>query len=774
MFRESGGPSQIANLLSQAFPAGGDASFVQQNRAKNSWGLLQLLLLFLVPGDPSTASNQAALFRSGICQALIDLAFHNGLDVRIRASSLKGASALISNNAPLQEQFAASTVKIATAQPPAGANGTKTPQPPGSRAASRGRSSVRVSEEPPRTYVIEALLDLSLTASGGDLALRSAACSVIQAYLTGHQAIKRHFLDHAISLHFNEQDVSGNVITCLLHTPQDALAVHFASQILQDILAGDEEAKTMLIKVQDGPASDDEDPVTFVQSAASNFQSALQTGLDFKINVAYATLLTTFCWECSVGVNDLLLEGSALLQQLVTTSASAQGDPVTRGMCSALLGTVYEFSTKDSPIPRRTIAPLLTQKLGRAKYLEALNALRRDPAIRDADLDADADEPSALSLAFVDFFQTEYSRLRRAVDKDPGLEVLLASAGEAGVDRDVLDDLRGQLQTTKDALAQEQQARMTSEQASEQAKMEAAKQAQSLSADLDRIKKVNEHLQRSHEEDLDKLQASHDQKTRNLSEQHQRSLQEELGRLAARHKQSRDEEAGKSEMERQQLNQQLLTSRQEHEKTSVEHRNAQQQLQAQVQELVQLQDLLNSTRNDLSARAHEASGSNARFAELTASYQMLQSKNEEEVSKHEETRRQLEELTSEVTKLNERIQSLTEELTGRDEELKQEREGFSALEKELEEAKAAPASKKTSEKTADAENGKVKELEARVEDAERERDASKEELDSMLMVMGELESKRDDYRARLRKVDAYVTETEDEDADEDEEDGDVE
>ena len=64
---------------------------------------------------------------------------------------------------------------------------------------------------------------------------------------------------------------------------------------------------------------------------------------------------------------------------------------------------------------------------------------------------------SLLARSYVDLFTVEYSRLRKAIDKDPGVEVLPPSAAEAGVDRDILDDLRQQLQTAKDALSQAQE-----------------------------------------------------------------------------------------------------------------------------------------------------------------------------------------------------------------------------------------------------------------------------------------------------------------------------
>ena len=108
MFRESGCVGHFAKLLHEVFPPEGpEARFIAESREKAGWGVLQLLRLFMVRGENGTSHNQAAFFRAGAAQALLDMSFHPGLPVPIRVAALKSTADLIANNPPIQEQFAA-------------------------------------------------------------------------------------------------------------------------------------------------------------------------------------------------------------------------------------------------------------------------------------------------------------------------------------------------------------------------------------------------------------------------------------------------------------------------------------------------------------------------------------------------------------------------------------------------------------------------------------------------------------------------------------------
>jgi intracellular protein transport protein USO1 len=773
MFRESGYVAEMARLLEQAFPPSEpEAAFAAQAREKAAWGLLQLLSLFFEPGEKSAAQNQTAFFRAGTAQVLIDLGFSIGLPSPILTLALKSAAALISSNAPLQEAFAGMQVDTSgpsTAEPKAIAqtNGTRS-------GAHSARGSARPSAERPRQYIIEALLDLTLSKAQDDPQLRSAGCTLIKAYLTNHDRIKAHFLQRAIAGHA-EHETAANVLNTLLSPNSDVQAIVYASWIISVIVVDELDAKAALAAVKEGDESAGEDVLTFIQALGSQLQGALQAA-DESLVTAYAGLLIVLLWEFADGVNNLLAEGSGLLQALVAAASPILGQPVTSGIAVVLLGTIYEFSTKDSPIPRRTLAPLLTQKLKRSKYLDALTQLRRHPAVRDFGVDDNADE-LVLSDTFVDLFMSEYYRLRKAIDKDPGVEVLPPSAAEAGVDRDVLDDLRQQLQSTKDALSQAQQDALAKGQQHEQDRMTATKDLQTVTAEVERLRKINQAMQAGHESELEKLTRHHENARQQLQDQHQRAS-ETAKRDAERALDAKLREQGAASAQKMQ----------DHERRIVELGNTHRSEQSKHVETVRQLESLTARHAELGTSEQKAKRELAdlsqRHERVSREHQQAQSAAETASAELARVRDESEKRQELVARFTSQVKELREELKGREDELATERAGFADLEKELENVKAQLAG---AEKAAAAgpvtpavDDEKVKALEAQVNEAKEGEKGAKEELESMLLVMAEIEEKRDAYRAKVKELGGDVTEDEDDEEgdgedeeEEDEEDGDV-
>ncbi|KAH9825971.1 intracellular protein transport protein USO1-like [Teratosphaeria destructans] len=808
MFRESGCVNQMTQLLQDAFPPSEpEAAYVQQGRERAAWGLLQLLTSFLEPGEKGTPQNQHAFFRAGISQVLIDLGFTAQLPSSIRTVALKDASALIHSNAPLQEAFAALTIELpskaeasAGTKPPAQTNGTLS-------APHSNKGSARPSAESSRTYIIEALLDLTLSKPEEDSGLRTASCNLIQAYLTNHDRIKEHFLNRAISGHAQHED-AANVLNTLLIPGAEPASVVYASWIVADLTADSPDAKNALAVIKEGNEAEGEDVLTAIQAMGTQLQSALQSG-DQRLVAAYVNLLTTLLWDFAEGVNNVLAEGSALLQALVAAVDPAGDSLVITGLAAVLLGIVYEFSTKDSPIPRRTLAPLLTEKLGRSKYLGALSHLRRHPAVRDFDFE-ESEEEALLSKTFIDLFLVEYTRLRRAIDKDPGIEVIPVSAVEAGVDRDILDDLRQQIQAAKDALAQAQQDAMMANQQHEQDRMSVAKELQTANAEVERLRKINQAMQAGHESDVGKLARQHEQKSQQLQAEHQRVLAS-MKQEAEQQAQTRLREQGAAAAQKAQ----------EYERRLVELGNAHRSEQQKHADAARQLESLQVRHAELSAKEKTAREQLAdlqqRHAKIEREHQQLQTRAEQAESELEKTKAESETRQNLNTRLLAQVKELRDELAGREEELKAERAGFGELEKELEATKSslataeqtaadstkkaaeaekkvqdAEAKVKTLQSAADksaksgkggkganaqqskAEAEKIAKLEKEIQEAKEGEKSAKEELDSMLLVMGDIETKRDEYKAKIKQLGGEVTEDEGEDEDEDDGEEEVE
>ncbi|KAM0708727.1 hypothetical protein Q7P35_005380 [Cladosporium inversicolor] len=740
MFRESGCVGNFANLLHEVFPPEVlEARFVAESREKAGWGVLQLLRLFLVRGESSTPHNQAAFFRAGAAQALLDMSFHPGLPVPIRVAALKSTADLIANNPPIQEQFAALQIAIPSDNETTSQAGSQTN---GSRSnTTSARNSARPSVEKARAYVIEALLNLTLDQPRGEASLRAAACALIQAYLGKHDRIKNHFLQRAIS-GYHQGEEAANILTSLLQPGTDPLGVLFASWIVQDLFAGVSDAKQILAAVKEGNESEGEEVLTSVQALGSQLETAMQTGADEKVIASYASTLIVFLWDFAEGVDDLLAEGSGLIQALVASVSSAATAPLTAGLAASLLGTIYEFSTKDSPISRRTLAPLLTQKLGRGKYLGALLALRRDPVIRDFGIEEPQGDSDFVNETFVDLFQTEYTRLRKAIDKDPGMEVLPFDDAAAGVDRDVLDDLRQQLQTMKDALTQSEQAAQQSGQQAQNEKLALQKDMQSAKSELDRLRKINDAMQRGHEEETTKMKSQHQREKEALNVEHSRTI--------ASARQEADRQARQAH---QQQEQGFAGRVQEYERRLAELGNAHRTEQTGHNTLKQQIETLRKQHSELTAReqgaARHIQDVTKAHEELGRAHKDLQTRSSQAETELEQLRKQLSERDVQIESLEGKLKDLQDNLAGKEQELATERAGFADLEKELESAKATSEAKAASDKeTAGRIETLEKELESAKETSEAKAASDKETASRIQALEKELETAQETSKAK--------------------------
>lgn len=213
-------------------------------------------------------------------------------------------------------------------------------------------------------YVIEGLLDLALlTSSTYAFDARLAACRCLESYFAGNQPVRLHFLNHAINLHI-QGDNSANILTCLINLDSDSRGdpyrVWLASTIFLHLIYDDEEAKVLATSVREGDAEAGEEVVTAIQGISANLVAALEHNYDPRITVGYLMLLCVWLYEDSPAVDDFLTEGSSVQSLVSAVKQSSNSNVLVQGLCAFLLGILYEFSHKESPIPRyefRIITP---------------------------------------------------------------------------------------------------------------------------------------------------------------------------------------------------------------------------------------------------------------------------------------------------------------------------------------------------------------------------------------------------------------------------------
>lgn len=370
----------------------------------------------------------------------------------------------------------------------------------------------------PQVYVIDGLLDLTLSVplmSAFDS--RLAACQCIKAYFYNHPVIRKHFLRRAIDGHTAGADETANVLTTLLQpldsqVSSDPYRYWFAAVILLHLVYDDANAKSLAMSVAEGDATQGEEVVTCLQTLTGNLVVGIQRNLDERVLVAYLMLLCGWLFEDPDGVNDFLGEGSNL-QSLVQAVSSSVGDGVmVQGLSAILLGIVYEFSTKDSPVPRATIHPIIASQIGREKYIDRVSKLRGHPLLRDFEVlpqKLSSAQPGGLpevffDTTFVDFVKDNFSRLLRVIDRDPGMEIpVIANGVQKGISREMVDSLRSQLDEKETLLqkAQEEVVSLGRQLGQEQA--DHRRDKEKFAVEMARIKNVNDALQRHHDDDME-------------------------------------------------------------------------------------------------------------------------------------------------------------------------------------------------------------------------------------------------------------------------------
>lgn len=368
-----------------------------------------------------------------------------------------------------------------------------------------------------KVYVIDGLLDLTLgVQSLQAFDLRLAACECLKAYFFNHPDVRLHFLRRAIEGHQSGADETANVLTTLLRHPTEAASADpyrywFAAVILLHLLYENAETKALAMGVTEGDEVNGEEVVTSIQTITAHLLGSLSRDEDSRISVGYLMLLICWLFEDLDGVNDFLGEGSNLNALIQGAVQSAHGDPIVQGLCAMLLGVVYEFSTKDSPIPRATLQPILASRMGRDRYIDKLSKLRSHPLMRDyevlpqkLDLSSGQRLPDVFfDATFVGFFKDNFSRVLRAIDREPGMEISVITNGvQKGISREMVDSLRAQAEEKEQAL---QRSRVEIESLNrnlgqEQADHRRTKELAALEAS--RLEQVNKGLQQRHEEEI--------------------------------------------------------------------------------------------------------------------------------------------------------------------------------------------------------------------------------------------------------------------------------
>lgn len=807
-FRETGCVKKVAKFLHecQLEPGQGEDAPLQwtlAHRDKNVWGLLAIIQLFLIRGGVGTPMNQTAFWQNGVTEQVLSIAFGQKFSVNVTSKALSTCADLIRGNSPLQERFGDIEVLW------------------GSQAPSEKNANGHA-EEPERINVIEAFLKLSLQPSPNSmLDARLAACECMKAFFAHHPGIRMHVLKRAIEGHTSGQDRIPNILSVLLTAPDargnaDPYQVWMASVLMFHLIFDDGEAKATAMKVTEGDAESGEEVVTSVQTVAGNLITGLQRGDDERITVGYLMLLCGWLFEDPDVVNDLLVEGSSIQTLLQEIKHQRTPSKLIPGLCTVLLGIIYEFSTKDSPIPRVTLHKLLIEQLGREQYIDKITKLRECHLVRDFEVlpqtaagQVDGLPEVFFDRSFVEFLKDNFSRLIRAIDREPGFEVsVIANGVEKGVSRDLVDSLRAELEDRSQIIQKLESDLVTVQRKLDQEHLDHRKTKESGSSELAKTQQALQSLQSSHGQEMLKQEEHHKQSKNELLKQHGeqlRAIDNQLKQASAEYerKSTKVQEHHKQEVSSMQktirgLESELSKAREQHAGEAAALKMTVQELEAalsqskkssasQVADLQQrLQGMQLTISSTKSQHEAESSGFKATIGSLESDLANVKGKYEAEIADLKQSlaaaksdlKTEQEKSTKEIEKIKEdslsKISALEYRATDAEQkaaeveskaqdksfkDLQTANEGFSSKITALE-SRAAEAECKAKEAESQTQSAAaaLKEIKAQLEkaqadvkDKEEARQATQTELDDLLIVFGDLEAKRTEDKVRRHR-----------------------
>jgi len=189
-------------------------------------------------------------------------------------------------------------------------------------------------------------------------------------------------------------------------------------------------------------------------------------------------------------------------------------------------------------VPRSTVHSILSSKLGREQYRDAMRKLRENPLVRDFEISyaskgAGSDDGDVLfDKTYMEFFKDNYSRVIRAVDRDPRFEISVNAGGvQKGISRELVDSLQSQLEGKTSALQAADSKAISLQRQLDQEQADHRRSKESASMELTRIRTINDNLQKHHDAETQAarlLHSHHIEDARRDHEVTETSLQQKL------------------------------------------------------------------------------------------------------------------------------------------------------------------------------------------------------------------------------------------------------
>ncbi|KAF3928539.1 hypothetical protein ABW21_db0205138 [Orbilia brochopaga] len=543
-------------------------------------------------------------------------------------------------------------------------------------------------------------------------------------------------------MHLHFQYETANIFNALIELDSDSRADPYrtwlSGAVFMTLIFDNREAQDVAMQLTSGDTESGEEVVTAIQTFSTNLVSALQYGLDSRISLTFLMILCVWLYDNPEAVNDFLNEGSTIENLLAIINQSNKADIILQGMCAFLMGVVYEFSTKESPIPRATLHPLILKRLSKDQYFHKLHKLRQHPTIRDFEVLGNKPRGKGLpevyfTAEFIEFFKDNYSHILRSMDRDPGdPSGRLANGDSKMVSTEMLESVTAQLETKEEELTNLQAAHTALEHKLSQEQEELRRFKESSSMTVQRIKEVAAREIASARDEAQGIQEQAEADLYAEREAHRSELQEMTLRMDATLREAR-----------------AATEKVTNETTAIITKLQAQNSQLQEQNS-QLQKELDSLREEKSGQDQQIDNMKSAILRLESqlneqldNYKKLQARHESEKELYRKS------AEAQLGELRQELEGRIQEATEKAEESKKRAEAAQA-----EVAQAKEAAKKS------------------IEEEQQKAASAQEDMDELMLVMADLEGKKKDYKHRLKALGEEVSDDEDEEEEEEDEEED--
>ena len=369
LFLETGNLPKLAQILNE--PLANEEFFWNEQRVININTAMDIVNLTVEPGNSATGQHQKVLTDSSVLMIVLRLAFYEKIPNSVRPTALLTAASLIRGNEYCQNEFGKIDVPFFDPSSPLASN----------------------SETAQVVPVVTLLIHWVLYANSIQVfPTRMASMELIKAYLDKCEDIQLKFVAQQIEK-YHERNKSrdddplagSNIFESLLEYDPDLklnpYKLFFTADIFMFLFQAEnianDKVREISRSVKSGVEIDEEYSLTSIQMVSELLTTALAAE-DIRIPIAYVTLLIFWLFGDTNAVNDFLSERS-VIQSLLSFSYQLQDDDITiKCLVTMLLGVTYEFSTGESPFPRKEYFEYLTKTLGRDNYLSRINQFKAD------------------------------------------------------------------------------------------------------------------------------------------------------------------------------------------------------------------------------------------------------------------------------------------------------------------------------------------------------------------------------------------------------------